>query len=316
MNTKNFAVGLFVAVGLAIFIVGTLWLTGRQGSEPTTYYSMFFKKDVSGLMLGGPVFYLGVDVGTVTAMEIIPGDPMQVRVDAEVLKSAPINSGTYASLALQGITGVAVIRLSADPGIHEHLPTDTDSGHPGTDSGYPVIEVRDAGLSALLARAPGVVDKIDSLLLQLNQILGEENRQFVNDMLSDIATVTSALAAREQTISELPVLLKKSIEELQLNLEQTKAMIGNLEPGLVSTVANLEQTTQNLADMTGRLDTWTVTNDTDMNAFMGDGLGQVPALVTEARAAIREVNKLMNDLRENPSTLIYKPNEDAVEVER
>lgn len=309
MNTKNFAVGLFVAVGLAIFIAGTLWLTGRQGSEPTTYYSMFFKKDVSGLMLGGPVFYLGVDVGTVTAMEIIPGDPMQVRVDAEVLKSAPINSGTYASLALQGITGVAVIRLSADPGVHEHLSTDTKNG-------YQVITVRDAGFSALLARAPAVVDKIDSLLLQVNQILGEENRQFINDMLSDIATVTSALAAREQTISELPVLLKKSIEELQLNLEQTKTLIGNLEPGLIATISNLEQTTQNLAEMTGRLDAWTETNDTDMNAFMGDGLGEVPALVTEARAAIREINKLMSDLRENPSTLIYKPNEEAVEVER
>ena len=92
-------------------------------------------------------------------------------------------------------------------------------------------------------------------------------------------------------------------------------MIENLGPGLTSTVSNLEQTTQNLAEMTGRLDAWTETNDTDMNAFMGDGLGQVPALVTEARAAIREINKLMNDLRENPSALIYKQNEEAVEVE-
>jgi len=309
MNTKNFAVGLFVAVGLAIFIAGTLWLTGRQGSEPTVYYSMFFERDVSGLMLGGPVFYLGVDVGTVTAMEIIPGDPMRVRVDAQVLKSAPINSGTYASLAFQGITGVAVIRLSADPGVHEHLLTDTDTG-------YPVIAVRDTGFSALLARAPGVVDKIDSLLEQVNQVLGEENREFVNGMLADMKTVTSALAAKEQTISELPDLLKESIVELQVNLEQIKSMLGNMEPGLSATVANLEQTTQNLAEMTGRLDTWTGTNDTDMNAFMGDGLGQVPALVAEARAAIREINKLMSDLRENPSALIYKPNEEAVEVER
>lgn len=309
MNTKNFAVGLFVAVGLAIFIAGTLWLTGRQGSEPTTHYSMFFEKDVSGLMLGGPVFYLGVDVGTVTAMEIIPGNPMRVRVDAEVLKSAPINTGTYASLALQGITGVAVIRLSADPGVHEYLSTDTENG-------YPAIEVRDAGFSALLARAPAVVDKIDSLLEQVNQILGEENRAFINGILADLKTVTSALAEKEQTISELPDLLKESILELQINLEQIKSMVGNMEPGLSATIVNLEQTTQNLAEITGRLDAWTGTNDTDMNAFMGDGLGQVPALVSEARAAIREINKLMSDLRENPSALIYKPNEEAVEVER
>ena len=56
MNNKNFAVGLFVAVALAAFIAATLWLTGSRSSEPSVNYSMFFEKDVGGLMLGGPVF--------------------------------------------------------------------------------------------------------------------------------------------------------------------------------------------------------------------------------------------------------------------
>jgi phospholipid/cholesterol/gamma-HCH transport system substrate-binding protein len=226
-----------------------------------------------------------------------------------VLKSAPVNSGTYASLALQGITGVAVIKLNADPGIHEPLQK-------GKDSPYPVIAVRDTGFSALLAKAPGIVDKMDSVLVQINQILGEENRQFVSDMLSDFSSISSALAAKEETIGELPVLLKDAIEELQDTLIQIKSMAGNLEPGLLSTVANLENTTHKLAEMTTRLELWTATNDADMNAFMGDGLGQVPALVADARSTLREVQKLLKDLRENPSKLIYKPKEDSVEVEK
>lgn len=309
MNTKNFAVGLFVAFGLVMFVGATLWLTGRQGSEPTVQYSMFFKKDVSGLMLGGPVFYLGVDVGIVTAMEIIPGNPMQVRVDAEVLKSAPINNGTYASLAFQGITGVAVVKLSADPGLHDPLPA-------GKDGGFPVIPTRDSGFSALLAKAPDVVDKLDSLLMQVNQILGEENRAFVNGMLADMKAVTSALASREDTIAEIPLLFKQSLEELQANLEQIKSMVGDMEPGVSSTVSNLELATANLAQMTRRIDSWTAANDADMDAFMGDGLGQVPALVTDARAALREVEKLVRELRDDPSVLIYRPKEETVEVER
>ena len=124
MINKNFAVGLFVATALAAFVTATIWLTGKQGSEPTVSYSIFFEKDVGGLMLGGPVFYLGVEVGTVTAMNIIPGNPMRVRVDTRVVKSAPIDSGTYASLAFQGITGVAVIKLYAEPGVHELLVMD------------------------------------------------------------------------------------------------------------------------------------------------------------------------------------------------
>jgi phospholipid/cholesterol/gamma-HCH transport system substrate-binding protein len=309
MNNKNFAVGLFVALALAAFLGATLWLTGKQGSEPTVNYSMFFETDVGGLMLGGPVFYLGVEVGTVTAMTIIPGNPMRVRVDVEVLKTAPVDKGTYASLAFQGITGIAVVKLKADPGQHESLEKVEDSK-------YPVIVVRDTGFNALLAKAPNIVDKLDSVLTQINQILGEENRAFVSDVLEDIATVTSALASQEESISEIPGKLNDTIEELHSSLKQIKTMAANLEPGLASTVANLDKATDNLEKMTQRLAAWTAENDTDMNAFMEDGLGQVPALVTDTRATLREIEKLIKDLREDPSVLIYKPNEDVVDVEQ
>jgi phospholipid/cholesterol/gamma-HCH transport system substrate-binding protein len=270
---------------------------------------MFFEKDVGGLMLGGPVFYLGVEVGTVTAMEIIPGDPMRVRVDADVLKSAPVNAGTYASLAFQGITGIAVIKLNADSGKHEPLRR-------GKDSKHLVIAVRDIGFSALLAKAPKIVDKLDSVLVQINKILGEENREFVSGILGDLATVSSALASREDAIKEIPLLLNKAIEELRRSLAEIRAMTGGLAPGLSSTVASLDQAIGSLAKMVERMEAWAAANDIEMNAFMEDGLGQVPALVTDARRTLREIEKLVKDLREDPSTLIYKPNEEAVDVEQ
>jgi phospholipid/cholesterol/gamma-HCH transport system substrate-binding protein len=309
MLNRNFAVGLFVAIALLAFVGGTIWLTGKQGSEPTVSYSMFFEKDVGGLMLGGPVFYLGVEVGTVTAMEIIPGDPMRVRVDAQVLKSAPVNQGTYASLAFQGITGVAVIKLNADPGMHAPLNKDKENGRL-------VIAVRDIGFSALLAKAPNIVDKLDSVLEQINQILGEENREFVRAMLGDVATVTNALAEQEEAIGEIPVLLEATIREINSSLEEINSLVVEIGPDLSETVANLDEATRNLVQITARLDQWAATNDGEMNAFLEGGLGQVPELVTDARAALREIEKLMNELRENPSRLMYEPNENPVEVER
>lgn len=309
MNNKNFAVGLFVAVALTIFVVATIWLTGRQGSEPTVEYSMFFEKDVGGLMLGGPVFYLGVEVGTVTSMDIAPGNPMRVRVDVEVLESAPINAGTYASLAFQGITGVAVVKLKADPGLHEPLQV-------GKDSPFPVIVVRDSGFTALLDMAPEIAERMDSVLRSINEILGEENRELVSRILDDIASVSETLAAEKEFISELPVLLRGTINELNTTIVQIKSTVGRLEPDVASTLANLEQASVSLAQMSARVETWTADNDKEMNAFMGDGLGQFPALISDARATLREVEKLVKDLREDPSKIIYQPQEDAVEVER
>jgi phospholipid/cholesterol/gamma-HCH transport system substrate-binding protein len=309
MNNKNFAVGLFVAIALTIFVFATIWLTGKQGSEPTVEYSMFFEKDVGGLMLGGPVFYLGVEVGTVTSMNIAPGNPMRVRVDIEVLKSAPINAGTYASLAFQGITGVAVIKLKADPGLHEALQV-------GKDSPFPVIVVRDSGFSALLDMAPEIAERMDSVLRSINEILGEENRELVSRILDDIASVSETLAAEKEFINELPVLLRGTINELNTAIVQIKSTVERLEPDVASTLANLERAAASLAQMSARVETWTADNDKEMNAFMGDGLGQFPALISDARATLREVEKLVKDLREDPSKIIYQPQEDAVEVER
>lgn len=309
MNNKNFAVGLFVAIALVAFVTATIWLTGKQGSEPTMSYSMFFETDVGGLMLGGPVFYLGVEVGTVTAMNIIPGNPMRVRVDAEVLKSAPIDAGTYASLAFQGITGVAVIKLYAKPGLHEPLQV-------GKDSPFPVIVVRDTGFSALLAKAPEIVEKLDSVLVQLNHVLGEENRELVSAMLVDFASVTSALAQQRETIGELPVLMKTSLEQINSSIAQIRSMAARIEPGFAATAGNLERATADLAKLSARMESWTAANDAEMNAFMEGGLGQLPALVTDARTTLREIEKLVKELREDPSRAIYQPQEDAVEVEK
>lgn len=309
MNSKNFAVGLFVATALAAFAFTTIWLTGKKGTQPTVNYSMYFATDVSGLMLGGPVFYLGVEVGTVTAITIIPGNPVQVQVDAEVLQSTPIDQGTYASLAMQGITGVAVIKLSADPGMHDALSLRANQVNL-------VIEVRDSGFSALLAKAPGIVDKMDDVLVQINRILGPENQEFVANMLSDLATVSNALAEKEEAIGDIPVTLNKAMTELHASLLQIKSMAADLEPELAETMANINLLTDDLAKVSARIGEWTAINDDEMNAFMQDGLGKIPALVSDARATLREIEKLVKDLREDPSKLIYQPRENTVDVEQ
>jgi phospholipid/cholesterol/gamma-HCH transport system substrate-binding protein len=309
MNNKNFVVGLFVAIAITAFISTTLWLTGRDGSEPTVNYSLFFEKNIGGLMLGGPVFYLGVEVGTVTDMTIISGDPMRIRVDIKVLESAPVDQGTYASLAFQGITGVSIINLSADPGLHEPL-------HKKSTGENPVIEVRDAGFSALLSKAPHIIDQLDSVLVQINEMLGEENRILVHATLDDIASLSNALAAQEEAISEIPVRINSALKELQDSLAQLTSMAAGIEPELLSAIGRINDTSENLTLITQRMETWTADNDRDMNAFLEDGLGQVPALVADARSTLREIEKLVKDLREDPSSLIYKPKQESIDVEQ
>ena len=67
---RNFAVGLFVSVAIAVFVLFVIWLTGRSGAEEMTRYTLMFDRDVSGLAVGGPVKYMGMNIGSVVHMDL------------------------------------------------------------------------------------------------------------------------------------------------------------------------------------------------------------------------------------------------------
>lgn len=307
-GNKNLIVGLFVSISLAVFIGFVLWLTGRSGTEEVDQYSMLFQRDVSGLSVGGPVSFMGVNIGSVTAMQLIRRDDMTVRVDIEVLASTPVDSGTFASLAFQGITGVAVINLGSDPG--SHAPIELTEGVQ-----YPVIPVRDVGFSALLSRAPEIMDGMDELLAQANLLLGEQNRAAITSTLEDLQAILSSLAQSKETIARLPDELSQVLAGAQATIGQLQGVIKGIEPNLLSTMENVNVAGEKLASLTSRLDKLIEENEAEMHRFIEEGLGEVPALLNNASQALRELEKLVQELADNPSQLVHRPREDELEID-
>ncbi len=100
-----FVEGLFIigiAVAAAFFSV---WLVS-SGHRDDVIYRIHFAESVSGLALGDPVKFHGVDIGTVKTMTLDSADPRKVQVDVRLRKEAPVKTDTKASLKLKGITGV------------------------------------------------------------------------------------------------------------------------------------------------------------------------------------------------------------------
>src|SRR6266481_8438082 len=101
-----FVIGFTVAAAFAF-----VWLAGTGHRDDVTY-RIHFAESVSGLALGDPVKFRGVDVGMVKAMVIDSDDPRLVQVDVRLRKEAPVKTDTKASLKLKGITGVVYIELN------------------------------------------------------------------------------------------------------------------------------------------------------------------------------------------------------------
>lgn len=305
---RNFAVGLFVSIAIASFIFFVVWLTGRTGSEELTKYTLLFEKDITGLSVGSSVKYMGMNIGTVTQMQLEQKNGIRIRVTIDILESTPVDHGTYATLALQGITGVAVVNLASDPGDHTQLKVPEGEE-------YPIIPVRITGFSALLANAPEIMEKLDHLLTEAGQILGEENQASITGLLNNIEDITASLAEEREAIGAIPGNLNQTISEIQTTVVQFQDMLSELQPGLNSTIANANKSAENLASLTNRIDQLVADNEPGLDRFMDEGLAAVPDLMNEAQMTLRELEKLVQELQDDPSQLIYRQADNSVKME-
>jgi phospholipid/cholesterol/gamma-HCH transport system substrate-binding protein len=305
---RNFTVGLFVTVAIAAFVFFVIWLTGRSGAEEMTRYSVLFERDVGGLAVGGPVKYMGMNVGSVAHMSLDKSDGIRVRVDIEILESTPVDSGTWASLALQGITGVAVVNLATEPGDHE--PLKRQPGHK-----YPDIPVRVVGFSAVLSSAPEIMSKLDHLLGQASELLDENTRDSVQGTLENVEALTGSLAENREAFAALPGELENTITQIRATVGRLDNTLGALQPDMAATVEHLRESSENLASLTGRLDRLLTDHEESLGRFIDEGLDEVPPLMEDARRTLREMEKLLRQLGKDPSQFIHRGEQNPVEID-
>jgi phospholipid/cholesterol/gamma-HCH transport system substrate-binding protein len=147
--------GLFIigfSVAAAFFAV---WL-GSTGRHDDVMYRIHFPDSVSGLAVGDPVKYRGVDVGTVKSMIIDPDNSLLVRVDVRLRKETPVKTDTRASLVLKGITGGVFIELNGGDSAAQTLLAATPEGK------IPEIPSEKSSLKAMLDELPKMVKKFET----------------------------------------------------------------------------------------------------------------------------------------------------------
>ena len=132
---------------------------------------------------------------------------------------------------------------------------------------------------------------------------------------ADGLQATTDRRGQEDAIGALPQQLQSVLGRIDSTVAGLQATLEQAEPDLLATMQTLNQTSESLANIGARLDDWLTEHDNDMQQFIGGGLAKTPALVADTRNTMREMEKLLNKLRENPSQLVYKPQSEAVVVE-
>jgi phospholipid/cholesterol/gamma-HCH transport system substrate-binding protein len=180
-DKRYFVEGLFIiglSIAAALFAV---WLA-NTGQRDDVIYRIHFAESVSGLVLGDPVKFHGVEVGAVKAIELDPDNPRLVQVDVALRKNTPVRTDTKASLSLKGITGVVYVELSGGRPDAKPLAAVTAEG------AIPEIPYEKSRIATVFDQLPRVIAKFSAL----------EDKA---------ASVVSDVAAATNKIKENPSLL-------------------------------------------------------------------------------------------------------------
>ncbi len=303
----------YAAVGAFVLLVGLIgalfvyWYSDTREHKVFRRYEIYFDGSVSGLERGAAVRYLGVGVGRVQQMHIDPRDPARVQVIVDIDSSTPISDRTLAELQLQGVTGLLYIDLQ-QIGADVPLPPEV----PGIE--YPVIRSARSRFDLFLARLPDVLASAGELVDRAARTLNDENIAAIGRSLNNIDKASAGLPQTLREVSSLVTELRGAATDLSASARGARQIIDQAGPEVVSALQRVHVVADNLVSSTDQIEKLIGDNRQDLRTFTREGLPELERLLREGRAAAEEIRELSISLKENPSQLLYQPQQVGVEI--
>ncbi|OYY73433.1 MAG: hypothetical protein B7Y40_09425 [Gammaproteobacteria bacterium 28-57-27] len=293
------AVGAFILILSGLFVALALWLGSGFSQTVYSQYQVLTRDSVSGLSVGSPVKYLGVQVGTVNDIELANAE--QVRVILDIEKSTPIKVDTFATLASQGVTGLSLIELSGGTSNAPMLTAD-----PATDE-LPTIATRPSLLRRLDVAVNRTLDSVDQIAGQVKAVLNDENQAALAKTLNNLALVSETMAQERAQITRLLNNSVRMTASADQALAQAPAVMSELHKTLIDVrrmTASFEQTSKSFGKLSDNLQAATSQTKEEIQLMRRSVQPQINALLSQSTSTTRSLETLANEIKHDPSSLI------------
>ncbi len=171
-----FFLATLLLTGFIMIIVGNTLFTKRDN-----YLITYSNTSVNGLQLGSAVKYYGINIGRVENITFKEENISDVIVDISVKAGTPIKEDAKASLVGVGITGLKQIEITG--GSDEAVLLE-----PGSE-----IESGSDAISDITGKAEIIAEKSELLINRFNDLLNDNNREKVANILESTDTLTYTL---------------------------------------------------------------------------------------------------------------------------
>ncbi|MEM9170592.1 MAG: MlaD family protein [Pseudomonadota bacterium] len=280
-------IGAFVMIAIASVFLFILWI--GQSQREYDPYDVIFRARVSGLNIGSPVSFNGIQKGQVSTLTIDPDDPNVVIARIRVDRDTPIKEDTLAKLEYVGFTGAAMIQFV---GGSPDLPDLKD-----TIRGVPRIDADATGIAEIFEGGNDIV-------VSVKRLLSDENIEAFNSIIASADTFMAAIAEEDESISETlrnvaeaSANIARTAERLEKAADSLDRVISESAPGTFAEAeATLREARLLIADLRGIVDE----NKDPIAIFANQGLAQAGPALAEARRMFRTLDQVLREIDRNP----------------
>jgi len=297
--SRNIRLGFFVVVGL-ILLISSLYLIGskRDLFSSTIKVNVTFH-NVNGLMEGNNVRFSGIDVGTVSKIEIASDTILHVELVIDKSVARFISSSSLASIGTDGLMGNKLVNISPGNGIGKSLEEGTtlSSLKPiDTDEALRTLNKTNDNLQFITNDVKIITQRFSSKNTLWSILLDSNVAKNLKQSITNINATTKSAAD-----------LAKNLNSTMMEVKNGKGTFGTLltdtlmAANMNQAVTNFNQSSKNAV---------TITND--LNTIVGNikkGEGSVGSLLKDTttshnlNSAIISLDKGATGFNENMEAL-------------
>lgn len=251
-NKKSVIVGVFVLIGIIIFIAGVLTMGGQQKKFVRSIKLNAVFDDIGGLQTGNNVWFSGVKIGTVRKINFYGESQVEIVMSVEDKVKDYIRKDSKATIGSDGLIGNKIIVIYGGttnaPAVEDgdrltaEMPLDTDKMMETLQENNKNLVTITENLKVLttkIAEGKGIVGAVmtDSVIAEnfKNTLFNLEAASAKsNKMMGDLGQFSSSLNQKGTLLYDVAndretfANLKATVGELQATAENTKILTDNL----------------------------------------------------------------------------------------
>jgi phospholipid/cholesterol/gamma-HCH transport system substrate-binding protein len=261
---------IFIIVGSALFLVALFVIGSKQNMFTSTMKLKSDFETVSGLLEGSSVRFNGINVGTVSKIDILSGNKVMVEMSIVSSVKEFIKRDSKAKVISEGLIGNKIIDIT--PG-SENVPSVKDGEWIGSIKPIEAEDIlkslKETGDNATLITKDiaGIISKVDRGEGILGQLINDNTMYndvtttihgfttsagLVNNILQKISSNVDLISVEVIPLTVKLRSITEDIAEIAKKINSNESVVGtlltdtNFTNNLKSIIRNADQTTANL----------------------------------------------------------------------